>query len=111
VNGNTMTGSAPTAGSAAVFRYSSNTGSSITYASTTSINDLVNGTQTVSNQLTLTVTAGSASVVATGGTPASNTLGDIERVVPRHELELLDPRRRQGERPLLRTRLRRSGGL
>ena len=80
VIGNTMTGSAPTAGSGAVFRYSSNTGTSITYTSTTSINDLVNGLQTVNNQLILTLTAGSASVVATGGAPGSNSFGDIERV-------------------------------
>ena len=80
VNGQTMTGTAPAAGSGAVFRYSSNTGTSITYTSTTTINDLVNGPQTVSNQLILTLTAGSGSVVATGGTPASNSFGDIERL-------------------------------
>src|SRR5262249_18268942 len=59
VNGNTMTGSNPAAGSAAVFRYSSSTSSSITYTSTTTVADQVHGTQSVSNQLVLTLTAGS----------------------------------------------------
>ncbi len=80
VNGNTMNGSTPTAGSPAVFDYASSTGSSITYASSTTIEDQLNGTQPVTNQLVLTLTAGSGSVVATGGVPASNTFGDIERV-------------------------------
>jgi len=80
VIGNTMTGSAPTAGSGAVFRYASSTGSSITYTSATTITDVFNGTLAVSNQLVLTVTGGSASVVATGGTPSSNSFGDIERI-------------------------------
>jgi cysteine-rich repeat protein len=80
VNGNTMTGAAPTAGSAAVFDYASSTSNSITYTSTTTISDFFNGTQPVNNQLVLTLTAGSASIVATGGTPASNTSGDIERL-------------------------------
>ncbi len=80
VNGNTMTGTAAAAGSPAVFDYASSTASSITYTSTTTIPDQLNGTQSVNNQLVLTVTAGSASVVATGGSPASNTRGDIERL-------------------------------
>ena len=80
VNGNTMNGSAPTAGSAAVFDYASSTSNSITYTSTTTIDDQINGTQPVSNQLVLTLVTGTASVVATGGLPASNTSGDIERL-------------------------------
>ena len=80
VNGNTMTGSAPTSGSSAVFDYSSSTSNSITYVSTTTVADQVHGTQPVNNQLVLTLTGGTASVVATGGFPASNSFGDIERV-------------------------------
>lgn len=80
VIGNTMTGAGATPSSAAVFRYSSNTASSITYTSTTSIPDQVNGTQSVSNTLILTVVSGSASVVSTSGTPANNNNGDIEKL-------------------------------
>ena len=40
----------------------------------------IHGTQPVNNQLVLTLTGGTASVVATGGFPASNSFGDIERV-------------------------------
>ena len=80
VNGNTMTGSAPAAGSAAVFRYSSSTSSSVTYASTTTVDDQIHGAQPVNNQMVLTLTAGSATLVATGGAPANTTSGDIERL-------------------------------
>ncbi len=80
VNGNTMTGTAATAGSAAVFSWLSNTATSITYDSTTAINDAILGSQPVTNQATLTLLSGTASVVPTGGTPANNTRGDIERV-------------------------------
>jgi cysteine-rich repeat protein len=80
VNGNTMTGIVPAAGSGAVFRYSSSTSNSITYTSTTTVADQINGTQPVSNQLVLTLTAGTASIVATGGFPVNNSFGDIERV-------------------------------
>lgn len=80
VNGNTMTGTAPTAGSVSVFDYASSTSNSITYSSSTTVADQLNGTQTVSNQMVLTLTAGTASVVAAGGLPASNTSGDIERL-------------------------------
>ena len=80
VNGNTMTGSAPTAASAAVFRFNSNSVNSITYTSTTSVTSAIPslGSQTVSNQLVLTLTAGSASLVGTGGAPANNNNGDIQ---------------------------------
>ncbi len=80
VNGNTMTGSAPTGGSGAVFRYGSSTANSITYTSTTSVVDGTHGTQPVSNQLVLTLTSGSATVVATGGSPGNTAFGDIERL-------------------------------
>lgn len=80
VNGNTMTGSAATAGSSAVFTWLSNTASSITYQSTTSVNDFMLGSQPVNNRLVLTLTSGSATVVPTGGNPANNTRGDIERL-------------------------------
>ena len=80
VNGNTMTGTAPAAGSAAVFSTASSTSSSITYTSTTTIADQFNGTQPVNNQLVLALTAGTGSVVATAGSPASNNFGDIERL-------------------------------
>lgn len=79
-NGQTMTGSAPVAGSSAIFTYLSNTANSITYQSTTTIPDQVNGTQTVTNRLILTRTAGTATIVATGGNPANNIRGDIERL-------------------------------
>lgn len=80
-NGNTMTGVNPAASSAAVFRYDSSTATSITYTSTTTISDVFHGSHTVNNRLTLAVSAGSASVVVTGGTPANSPAnGDIERV-------------------------------
>ncbi len=79
-NGNTMTGSAPVAGSGAIFTWLSNTANSITYQSTTTVADQVNGSQTVSNRLVLTRTLGTATVVSTGGNPANNTRGDIERL-------------------------------
>ena len=80
VNGNTMTGTAPAAASASVFRYSTSGGSSVTYTSSTSIDDQLNGTLPVSNQLVLTLLSGSATVVASGGTPANTANGDIERL-------------------------------
>ncbi len=80
VNGNTMTGAAATAGSSAVFTWLSNTANSITYQSTTTVNDFMLGSQPVDNRLVLTLTSGTASVVPTGGTPANNTRGDIERL-------------------------------
>lgn len=80
-NGNTMTGVNPAASSASVFRYDSSTGSSVTYTSTTTISDVFHGTHAVNNRLILALSAGSASVVVTGGTPASSPAnGDIERL-------------------------------
>ncbi len=81
VNGNTMTGSAATSGSPAVFRFASNTSSAITYTGTTSINDILNGgTTNVNNQLVLTLTSGSGTVVAAGGNPGNNGNGDVQAV-------------------------------
>jgi hypothetical protein len=80
VNGNTMTGTAPAASSAAVFRYAGDAAGTITYTSTTTVNDLLNGSQAVDNRLVLTLTAGAASIVPTGGNPVNNGNGDIERV-------------------------------
>src|SRR5262249_39797641 len=80
VNGNTMTNSNPTSASAAVFHYSSQNANSITYTSTTTVNGFFHPTHSVNNTMVLTLTAGSASVVATGGTPLSNNNGDIERI-------------------------------
>jgi hypothetical protein len=80
VNGNTMTGTAPAASTSAVFRFASDTGSSITYTSSTTIADIINGNQAVSNRLILTLTSGSASVVAAGGNPTNSGNGDIERL-------------------------------
>lgn len=79
-NGNTMTNANPTAGSGSIFRYLTNTASSITYTSTTSINDVFHGNHAVDNRLVLTLTAGSASVVAAGGNPADGANGDIQQV-------------------------------
>ena len=79
VNGNTMTGAAPGSGSAAVFRSSSTGASNISYTSTTTVtsNNGALGTDTVTSTLSLSVTGGAATVVATGGTPANNGFGDI----------------------------------
>ena len=77
--GNTMTGAQPSG--AAIFGYSTSTGSSITYTSATTVNNLLgSSSQAVSNQLIITRTIGTASIVATGGTPASNSNGAIERL-------------------------------
>jgi hypothetical protein len=78
VSGNTMTGSAATAASAAVFRFASNTSSTITYTSATTIPDLNHGTQPVTSRLVLTLTSGSGFVVPAGGNPANNGNGDVQ---------------------------------
>src|SRR6266478_5046755 len=72
----------PVATSAAVFRFSSTTATSITYTGTTSLfNSIQAATRTVTTQNVLTLTSGTASVVATGGTagpPADSAAnGDI----------------------------------
>lgn len=78
VNGQTMNGAQPAAASTAVFRYLSNTANSITYTDSTTLTDVLNGPQDVNGQLILTLTAGSATIVATGGNPANNANGDIQ---------------------------------
>ena len=78
VIGNTMNGTAPSG--ASIFRYSTSGGSSVTYTSASTIDDQLNGIQPVSQQLVLTLTAGSASLVAAGGTPANTANGDVERL-------------------------------
>ena len=79
VNGNSMTGATPSG--AAVFGFSSSGATSITYASSTTVNNaLVSPTQAVTSTLILSSTAGSTSVVATGGTPADNGNGQIQRL-------------------------------
>lgn len=51
---------------------------SITYTGTTTVHDNITGTdRAVNTKLVLTLTAGSASVVSTGGNPANNGNGDI----------------------------------
>jgi hypothetical protein len=79
-NGNNMLNADPAASSPAVFRSSSTAASSITYTSTTSVNQQVPSAATlaVTNTLNLTRTAGSGTVVATGGNPANSPAnGDI----------------------------------
>jgi len=77
VNGNTMTGAAPVAASSAVFGSPTTGVNTISYTSSTTVADQIRGTQNVNNQLILTLLTGSASVVATGGTPANNSNGAI----------------------------------
>jgi len=80
VNGNTMTGVNPAPASTAVFRYLSNTATSITYTSTTTMTSSVPafGTDTVTNQLVLSRVAGSVSTLPVGGNPTDNNNGDIQ---------------------------------
>jgi len=77
VNGNTMDGIPPSNASGAVFRYVSNTSTAVTYSSSTTVNDVLSGAQSVNNRLVLTRTSGTASLVSTLGTPANNGNGDI----------------------------------
>jgi hypothetical protein len=79
-NGNTMTGASPSG--AAVYSFSSNAATSITYTSTTSVNNQITGVgnQAVTNTLTLNRTAGATTIVSTGGVPADNGNGDIQRL-------------------------------
>ncbi len=78
-NGNTMTGADPTSSSAAVFRISSTTATSITYTSTTTVTSLsgLPTPQTVTSRLVITG-PGTTSVVATGGTPGGTAGSDGE---------------------------------
>ncbi len=63
-----------------VFRYSSSTPSSIIYTSTTALDDVLSSTEDVNTRLVLTLTSGTGTVVDTGGTPASNDNGDIQKL-------------------------------
>jgi hypothetical protein len=78
VNGVKEVGSAgPVAGTD---QFKSGTGS-ITYTGTTTVHDNITGTnKAVNTKLVLTVTGGTASVVATGGNPANNSNGDIDEL-------------------------------
>ena len=64
-----------------IFRYSSSTPSSIIYTSTTTIDDVLgSSTEDVNTRLVLTLTSGTGTVVDTGGTPANNDNGDIQKL-------------------------------
>jgi hypothetical protein len=80
-NGNTMTGAAPT-GANVFSSVSGTTSSTITYGgSTTSVADQLNGTQTVTNSLILSIGGTNpGTTVSTGGTPAGNGNGVIGNV-------------------------------
>jgi hypothetical protein len=77
-NGMAMDGSGPSGFE--IFRYSSATASSIIYTSTTTIADFSGSTQDVNTRLVLTLTSGTGIVVDTGGTPANNDNGDIQKL-------------------------------
>jgi hypothetical protein len=76
-NGMAMDGSGPSGFE--ILRYSSATTNSIVYTSTTTIDDL-GSTEDVNTRLVLTLTAGTGIVVDTGGTPANNDNGDIQKL-------------------------------
>ena len=82
VNGLATDGAGPSG--AEVFAFSSAGVSSITYTGSTTITSANPasgfGTDTVSSTLSLALSSGSATVVSTGGTPASNGNGQIERL-------------------------------
>jgi hypothetical protein len=77
-NGAAMDGSGPSGFE--IFRYSSSTPSSIIYTSTTTVDDVLSSTEDVNTRLVLTLTSGTGTVVDTGGTPASNDSGDIQKL-------------------------------
>jgi hypothetical protein len=79
VNGMAMDGSGPSGFE--IFRYSSSTPKSIVYTSTTTINNVLGSSaEDVNTRLVLTLTSGSGTVIDTGGTPANNGNGDIEKL-------------------------------
>ncbi len=80
VSGDTMTGTAPAAGSSDIFLFTSSTASSVSYAGATTIVDGNLGSRAVTTALDLTLSAGTGTVVPTGGTPGNNSFGDIERL-------------------------------
>jgi len=78
-NGLAMDGSGPSGFE--IFRYSSSTPSSIIYTSTTTIDNVLgSSTEDVNTRLVLTLTSGTGTVVDTGGNPASNGNGDIQKL-------------------------------
>src|SRR5262249_28058748 len=87
VNGETMTGSAPTTGSTAVYKFAGVISSnSISYAgnsggTATTVFDAVLGTRNVKTGLTLEFQSGTGALVSTGGgDPESNDNGDITQL-------------------------------
>ena len=79
VNGVAMDGTAPSARE--IFRYSSSTARSIFYTSATTIDNIVTGaTEHVNTRLELTLTSGTGIVIDTGGNPANNGNGDIQKL-------------------------------
>ncbi len=79
-NGNAMDGNLNS--TAETINFVSNTASAITYDSSTTIsNARGSSSQAVTNTVVITKTGGGGhTVVATGGTPANGTLGEIERL-------------------------------
>jgi len=79
VNGYAMDGTGPS--DREIFRYSSSTASSIVYTSATTIDNIVtNATEHVNTRLVLTLTSGNGAVIDTGGNPANNDNGDIQKL-------------------------------
>ena len=78
-NGVEMNGALPSGRE--VFRYSTNTLRSITYTSATTVDNLFGGSaENVNSRLVLTLLSGSGAVIDTGGTPANNGSGDIQKL-------------------------------
>src|SRR5215475_15564233 len=79
VNGYAMDGTGPT--DREIFRYSSSTAQSIVYTSATTIDNIVtNATEHVNTRMVLTLTSGNGIVIDTGGNPANNDNGDIQKL-------------------------------
>src|SRR5262245_56570349 len=79
VNGYATDGTAPS--NREIFRYSSSTANSIVYTSATTIDNIItNATEHVNTRLVLTLTAGDGIVIDTGGSPANNDNGDIQKL-------------------------------
>jgi hypothetical protein len=78
-NGMDMDGTLPSGNE--IFRYSSSTPRSITYTSGTTIHNVLGGSaENVNNRLVLTLTSGDGVVMDTGGAPANNANGDIQKL-------------------------------
>jgi hypothetical protein len=79
VNGYATDGTGPSGRE--LFRYSSSTANSIVYTSATTIDDIVtSATENVNTRLVLTLTSGNGIVIDTGGNPANNDNGDIQKL-------------------------------